>query len=423
MNDQVFSLDGGNILISTESPGGLYNAAQLRSLAELTEEEGVVIKATEDQRLAIVTTLEKIEELKNKLEKIGLEVRGYQGGLHQPVTCIGEGCPSQQQDALGDSLSITMKLAHIHLIQPFKIGLNGCERSCVPSHTLDISLMGEQAGYRLSIGGKSQHIPELATFIAEGIPREELPELLIKLLEVYKTHSTGGERIHEVIERIGIKPFIEVLHPYSMDAAEGQFTKLEEESSFEVDEKNFPEDVPLEEESVSIEENISEETTPDDESLERDLDLEDESFQNLDSHDGDDSEKEGRGEFDQHQETEEDIVEDNSGKLDKENDRSNVQAIGEETAHKTQGLTETKEKSPSSNLSFGKIKDVRFEKDKIVVGFESGVEIRMPLDAAFYGGGHALKIGEKEVKVFPSSDGVVVELDRFEILIPRNQAA
>ena len=47
--------------------------------------------------------------------------------------------------------------------------MNSNYECAAPCHTLDISIVGEASGYRIALGGKTQ-FPELATFIAEGVP-------------------------------------------------------------------------------------------------------------------------------------------------------------------------------------------------------------------------------------------------------------
>ena len=67
---------------------------------------------------------------------------------------------------------------------------------------------------------KNAQFPELATFVAEGIPREELCKLVKSVIEVYKDNAEEDESMKDVIERIGVSDFVEVLAPYSQDAAD-----------------------------------------------------------------------------------------------------------------------------------------------------------------------------------------------------------
>lgn len=214
-----FKLRNGTILLSTEAPGGIYNAAQLKKIASLCEGEVAIVKATEDQRLALCVKPEQAATIANELKSIGLGIRHYQDGLHHPTSCIGELCPDHEQDALGSALDISQQLDAIKLSSPLKIGINGCARCCVPCHTLDISVVGDAAGYRLHLGGKNSQLPEMASFMAEGIPPSELPGLILKVIALYQQHAEPAESLQEVIERVGSNAFISVLAPYSQDAA------------------------------------------------------------------------------------------------------------------------------------------------------------------------------------------------------------
>jgi hypothetical protein len=226
-----FKLRNGLLLLSTEAPGGVYNASQLKKIAALCEGDSAIAKATEDQRLAIFAVPEKAAQIAKELRAVGLGVRHYQDGLHQPINCIGELCGEHQQDAMGASMDLARSLGGIVLTSaPLKIGINGCGRCCVPTHTLDISVVGESQGYRISMGGRSAQLPELATYIAEGIPPEELPELLTKVVNLYKSLAQAGESLQDVLERCGSRPFLEALAPYSQDGFGADSQEISSES-------------------------------------------------------------------------------------------------------------------------------------------------------------------------------------------------
>lgn len=214
-----FSLRNGTLFITTEAPGGIYNSAQLKKIAELCENEAAIIKATEDQRIALFVKPEEADAISKQLSDLGLGVRHYQQGLHQPTACIGELCPMYQQDALGTAMNVSEVLSDIRCATPLKIGINGCATCCVPTHTLDISVVGDTAGYRVSLGGKNSQIPEFASFVADSIPADALPLLLQKVVKVYLQHAEEGETLQETMERVGASPFIVALAPYSQDAA------------------------------------------------------------------------------------------------------------------------------------------------------------------------------------------------------------
>ncbi len=213
-----FKLKNGSVALLAEVPGGLYNSAHLKKLAALSEQHSVIIKATEDQRLALFVVPEQVEVITKELASGGLAVRDYQDGIHQPLACLGALCPESKQDALKSSLDITEALAGVEAGAALKIGINGCATCCVPCHTLDIAIVGTEEGYRISIGGKQAVIPELGSFAAEGIPADQIVEKVKAAVNVWKENGQAGERMQAVIERIGMEPFINVLAPYSADA-------------------------------------------------------------------------------------------------------------------------------------------------------------------------------------------------------------
>jgi dissimilatory sulfite reductase (desulfoviridin) alpha/beta subunit len=248
-----FKLANGSLLLSTEAPGGIYNSEQLKKIALLCEGESAVVKATEDQRIALFVPADKAGEIAEELQSIGLGIRNYQDGLHQPTTCIGEMCSEHLQDAMGSAMDLTAKLAPINLGTPLKIGINGCASCCVPTHTLDISLIGDMNGYRVSLGGKNSQIPEMASFMAEGVPTDKLCDMVESIVNIYSELCEEEESLQDVMERCGSSKFIEALAPYSQDAAGDDPMDM---LSSDVDEAETTEDVATEEENEAEEEDV-----------------------------------------------------------------------------------------------------------------------------------------------------------------------
>jgi len=246
---QEFKLTNGKILLSTEAPGGIYNSAQLKKIASICEKDGAIVKATEDQRIALFVPEENLAAVTKELKSIGLGIRNYQSGLHQPTACLGEMCPDHEQDALGTAMDMSTHLQEIEVSAPVKIGINGCAKCCVPCHTLDIAVIGSVDGYRITLGGKNAQIPEMAAFVAEGIPAADISAKVHAVVQAFKANANESETFHELIERVGNKIFIDALAPYSQDAAG--------DASAEV-----MSDAPLEMADVPVEETVVEEATP-----------------------------------------------------------------------------------------------------------------------------------------------------------------
>jgi dissimilatory sulfite reductase (desulfoviridin) alpha/beta subunit len=208
---KAFNLNNGSILLVTEIDGGVYSPSHLRKIASICESKSMMIKTTEDQRLAIVAKAEQVNEITSELQSIGLDVRPYQEGLHKPISCIGAFCPDHDQDALGTAMEISSELIGIASQAPLKIGINGCAKCCTPCHTLDISIIGESSGYRIAIGGKNSQYPEFASLLAESVSPDETPTAVKTIVHTYLEHAQEGETFHETMERIGISQFTKAL--------------------------------------------------------------------------------------------------------------------------------------------------------------------------------------------------------------------
>lgn len=229
-----FRLKNDRIVVSAEAPAGIYNSTQLKKIADLCAQDLAIVKATEDQRISLFVKEEDLDSVQLVLDAAGLSLRHYQDGIHQAVACIGEMCPHSEQDAVAAAIAVTEACAGKQCDKSIKIGINGCSKGCVPSHSFDIDILGEGEGYRLSLGGKNSHMPELAAFMAEHIPENELADLVGKVIDLYNDKKEGDESLHDLLDRCGTSEFASVLAPYSQDAA--CFDSLNIESQLPADE-------------------------------------------------------------------------------------------------------------------------------------------------------------------------------------------
>lgn len=215
-----FQLQNGTVLLSIEAPGGLYNSTQLKKIATLCDQQLALVRATEDQRIALFAKEDHAAQIQKELEIVGLGVRHYQDGLHGAVACLGKLCPDHEQDAMGAAMEIAKELKDMQVSNCVKVGINGCQKCCVPCHTLDLSIVGDVSGYRLSLGGKTSQIPEMASYLAEGVPASKLPGYVKQIVSLYNKNAEEGESLHEMMDRVGASDFVRALAPYSQDAAD-----------------------------------------------------------------------------------------------------------------------------------------------------------------------------------------------------------
>ncbi|MBX9703643.1 MAG: hypothetical protein K2X39_05775, partial [Silvanigrellaceae bacterium] len=200
-----------NIFVYAEAAGGVYTSTQLKLLAGFAEEDSLFIKVTEDQRIGFMISPEKTPDYQKKLAQAGLLLRDYRSANSlAPKACLGEMCPYSEQDALGDSIDLSSHLNEKHPELPhyLRASMNGCGRACVDSATDDISIIGENLGYKICIGGKNSEIPILGKFLIEQVSKEQLGEVVCKILEVYFAQRQDDEKLYDLVERIGTNPFL-----------------------------------------------------------------------------------------------------------------------------------------------------------------------------------------------------------------------
>ncbi len=218
---EQFTLKNNLIFVLAEAAGGVYNSDQMRTLCEVADNESAFLKITEDQRIGFMLDPNKLPEIQSQVRKCGIILKAYKAaGVPSPRACLGELCSYSQQPSLGDALELTT-----HLLKSFPspkrhstIAINGCGRACLGSSTEDVHVVAEDSGYKVSIGGKGSEIPQQAQLLVENVPRTELPLVLERLLAVFYLESTEDERIYDVIERIGLTPFLNALPEHLMPA-------------------------------------------------------------------------------------------------------------------------------------------------------------------------------------------------------------
>jgi dissimilatory sulfite reductase (desulfoviridin) alpha/beta subunit len=211
---EYFGLKNNQLFVLAEAAGGVYNSDQLRVLCEVADHESAFLKITEDQRIGFMIDPARLTDVQAQVRKSGLLLRSYKAaGVPAPRACLGELCNFAQQPSLGDALELTT-----HLLKSFpspkrysSIGVNGCGRACLGSSTEDVHVVAEETGYKISIGGKGSDIPQQAQLILENITRTDLPVVIEKILSVYYHESQEDERIFDVVERIGLSPFLNAL--------------------------------------------------------------------------------------------------------------------------------------------------------------------------------------------------------------------
>jgi NAD(P)H-nitrite reductase len=206
----------GIVAIIVNSPGGILTGKQVRVLAEIVGEDGV-IKNTRRMTSLLLVPKERVAAALEQLQAADLRVANLHRSVRNIAACPGKGfSPNSRGDTLELAKMLDEALYATILPWDFKIGISGCPRNCTGVQCHDLGLMAEPRGkYSLWIGGTESGInPKHGTLVRKGILRDQVIPVVKRILEIY---SAGAEefaselgnraRLYNVLEKTGFERF------------------------------------------------------------------------------------------------------------------------------------------------------------------------------------------------------------------------
>lgn len=210
----------GLMAIIVNVPGGVLKGYQLKALAEIAGEDGLV-KNTRRMAPILIIPKEKVADALTKLEEVGLKVANLHGSVRNIVSCPGKGFSKNSRgNTLGLAEALDEEFYGTVLPWDFKIGISGCPRNCSAVQCHDVGLMAELRNkFSLWIGGTESGMnPRHGSFLRKGIPRDKVPAVLRRIMQEY---ADGAEefkqelgqriRLYHVIEKTGLKRFSQAI--------------------------------------------------------------------------------------------------------------------------------------------------------------------------------------------------------------------
>ena len=93
------------------------------------------------------------------------------------------------------------------------LNISGCMNACGHHHVGHIGILGvDKKGdefYQVSLGGDATSDAAIARILGPSFRREEIPDVVEQITDVYRAHRTADERFVDCVRRIGIEPFKE----------------------------------------------------------------------------------------------------------------------------------------------------------------------------------------------------------------------
>lgn len=202
----------GLYYIGATPPVGQLTASQMRRLAELAELYGDgEVRLTVWQSVVLTGIAEAfVGVVEKSLQRMGFGVRPSPA-TSGVVACTGSRyCKYAQSDTKGHAALLMQYLeARVTLDLPVNIHLTGCPHSCAQHSMGDIGLLGTKVkrngetvdGYHVFVGGGFGANRALGRQLFSGVPHDELLALVERMLAVYLSERTPGERFQDFTVR------------------------------------------------------------------------------------------------------------------------------------------------------------------------------------------------------------------------------
>lgn len=209
-------------LKKTGVPPGDVTADQLDGVADLAERFSFgEIRVSHEQNLILADVRQ------NDLYQVWQEARGL--GLATPniglltnIVC----CPGGDFCSLANAKSIPVAKAiqerieervdaldFLHDIGELDLNISGCINACGHHHIGHIGILGVDKNgeewYQVTIGGAQGNEAALGKVIGPSFAREQMPDVVEDLLEVYVQQRHEDERFVDTVHRVGLEPFKE----------------------------------------------------------------------------------------------------------------------------------------------------------------------------------------------------------------------
>ncbi len=202
------------------APGDVTDQ-QLDYLAELAQQYSFgEVRITHHQNIVLADVRQdQLPELWQQLRKQSLASHNLD--LLTDMIC----CPGGDFCALANAKSIPIAesiqrrfpdIDELKDIGNLRINISGCMNACGHHHVGNIGILGvDKKGeefYQISLGGSSRNEASLGKIIGPAFSQEEIPDVIEKLVAVYKANRTANEEFLDTYNRIGIDPFKEKVY-------------------------------------------------------------------------------------------------------------------------------------------------------------------------------------------------------------------
>lgn len=199
--------------------GVMLTAVQLAELAAIIG-EGAMLELTSFHQLYVEMTEVDMEQIKPRIEAIGLEVHPIGFVTKSLIAC--HFCRGAEESGLETARAVNRVIAGLPTPYPMKIGYAGCPIATSEPLMKDIGIVKMRDEFDIYVGGEPKTLKETvsASLFRSKVSAAELLTLLPIMIEVYVEHAKKKERFHRFLKRHTLAQYQEWVEDYEREGEE-----------------------------------------------------------------------------------------------------------------------------------------------------------------------------------------------------------
>ncbi|KMK76320.1 nitrite reductase [Alkalihalobacillus pseudalcaliphilus] len=183
--------------------GAKLNARQLILIASYMNNEEEV-ELTTFQQIYIEVEEERVEEIKEKFNEVGLFCYPVGNFVKSLRTC--NFCKGEEEEGMPVAKEINKRIAGKPVPFTLKPAYTGCPVGCGEPLVNDIGIMKRSDAYDLYIGGHSKgKNARVGNLVLEQLTPEQLYEAVDKIITIYSENGKKREALFKFVDRFGLE--------------------------------------------------------------------------------------------------------------------------------------------------------------------------------------------------------------------------
>ncbi|MFB5266822.1 precorrin-3B C(17)-methyltransferase [Paenibacillus enshidis] len=178
-----------------------FSARQMALLAEAAGDEGE-LEYTTDHQIILRVPCADPDELVARLAEAKLIIMPV-GDVIKVKAC--DFCNLEKDDAVPVAERLQDVIGGLSAPKETSIAVNGCAMACYGAVLEDIGIVYRKGGYDLFLGGKKfGRNAHPAQPVAEGIPADQIADIVEGIVSEFKEKGHPNERFHKFFKRVGV---------------------------------------------------------------------------------------------------------------------------------------------------------------------------------------------------------------------------